>query len=90
MSAGLRIYDPVTHKVTLEITDRISRIVGTIYGNGSLSVPSTVKSVMYYIAANTTEAVNAFAIASTVVTVTPTQVTVTNAPSWAVTYVGGY
>lgn len=42
MTVGLRIRDRVTGAVTLEITDRISRIVGSVEtgaGAGSISVP---------------------------------------------------
>ena len=45
MTVGLRIRDRVTGVVTLEITDRVTRIIGRVYtgaGPGSISVPEFV------------------------------------------------
>lgn len=45
MAVGLRIYDPITGKLTLDITDRISRVLGrfeipTNVHSGSVAIPN--------------------------------------------------
>lgn len=91
MTVGLRVYDPVTREVTLEITDRITRIIGSIQGNGSITIPANVQDSDLF-NFSVSQNGNAYELAKVAVIYNSNQsfATVSNSRNGITTYVGAY
>lgn len=92
MSAGLRVYDPTTGKVMLETTDKITRIVGKLSGNGSVPLPDSTSDYFTFSSAITTDNPDPFVVAAVTVVIDTVAMTATvsNSADWIMTYVGVY
>ena len=90
MTIGLKIYKENSDIVTLDVTDRITRLIGSITGNGSITVPDDGSTIFTTPVITTSTTFDAFDAAKATVKIEGRTVTVSGAQSYLLTYVGVY
>lgn len=92
-TVGLRISDPVLGGYSVDTTDRMARLIGSIAGSGVIALPRSAGNYYHFCIAN---ADIASSVSYTVGNVTVAYnlaektATVTSPQSWIVTYIGEF
>lgn len=92
MAIGLRVYDPTTRKVIMDPTTTFSaKLLGTITGNGSLTLPRATSQYYFLLESrDSAAAFDAYSMGTTEVTfnLSTLKAIVSGATSNTVTYIG--